>query len=63
MKKIAFVTGMTGQDGPYLAKHLLENEYKNARKWNKMLDNFKKCKQKKTCYKMLQHDIKWYKML
>ena len=28
MKKIAFVTGMTGQDGPYLAKHLLENEYK-----------------------------------
>ena len=28
MKKIAFVTGMTGQDGPYLAKHLLQNEYK-----------------------------------
>jgi len=28
MKKIAFVTGMTGQDGPYLAKHLLENDYK-----------------------------------
>ena len=24
MSKIAFVTGMTGQDGPYLAKHLLE---------------------------------------
>ena len=22
MKKIAFVTGMTGQDGPYLAAHL-----------------------------------------
>lgn len=28
MKKIAFVTGMTGQDGPYLAKHLIENDYK-----------------------------------
>lgn len=28
MKKIAFVTGMTGQDGPYLAKHLIENNYK-----------------------------------
>ena len=28
MKKIAFVTGMTGQDGPYLAKHLLNNDYK-----------------------------------
>jgi len=28
MKKIAFVTGMTGQDGPYLAKHLLKNDYK-----------------------------------
>ncbi len=28
MKKIAFVTGMTGQDGPYLAKHLLERDYK-----------------------------------
>ena len=28
MKKIVFVTGMTGQDGPYLAKHLLENDYK-----------------------------------
>jgi len=28
MKKIAFVTGMTGQDGPYLAKHLLEKDYK-----------------------------------
>ena len=28
MKKIAFVTGMTGQDGPYLAKHLLEHDYK-----------------------------------
>ena len=28
MKKIAFVTGMTGQDGPYLAKHLLDNDYK-----------------------------------
>ena len=28
MKKVAFVTGMTGQDGPYLAKHLLDNDYK-----------------------------------
>ena len=28
MKKIAFVTGMTGQDGPYLAKLLLEKNYK-----------------------------------
>jgi GDPmannose 4,6-dehydratase len=28
MKKTAFVTGMTGQDGPYLAKLLAEKEYK-----------------------------------
>ena len=28
MKKIAFISGMTGQDGPYLAKHLLEKDYK-----------------------------------
>lgn len=27
MKKTAFVTGMTGQDGPYLAKLLLEKDY------------------------------------
>jgi GDPmannose 4,6-dehydratase len=27
MKKTAFVTGMTGQDGPYLAKFLLEKDY------------------------------------
>ena len=27
MKKIAFVTGITGQDGPYLAKSLLEKDY------------------------------------
>ena len=27
MKKIALVTGMTGQDGPYLAKLLLEHDY------------------------------------
>lgn len=27
MKKIAFVTGMTGQDGPYLAKLLREKDY------------------------------------
>ena len=28
MKKVAFITGMTGQDGPYLAKLLLEKDYK-----------------------------------
>lgn len=28
MKKTAFVTGILGQDGPYLAKHLLEQGYK-----------------------------------
>ena len=27
MKKTAFVTGMTGQDGPYLAKYLVEKGY------------------------------------
>lgn len=27
MKKTAFITGMTGQDGPYLAKCLLEKDY------------------------------------
>jgi GDPmannose 4,6-dehydratase len=27
MKKTAFVTGMTGQDGPYLARFLLERDY------------------------------------
>ena len=27
MKKTAIVTGMTGQDGPYLAKHLIEQDY------------------------------------
>jgi len=27
MKKIALVTGMTGQDGPYLARFLLERDY------------------------------------
>lgn len=27
MKKIAFVLGMTGQDGPYLSKFLLEKDY------------------------------------
>ena len=27
MKKVAFITGMTGQDGPYLAKFLLEKDY------------------------------------
>ena len=28
MKKTAFITGMTGQDGPYLAAHLLKYDYK-----------------------------------
>src|SRR6056300_887850 len=28
MSKTAFITGMTGQDGPYLAKFLLEKDYK-----------------------------------
>jgi len=28
MKKIAFITGVLGQDGSYLAKHLLEKSYK-----------------------------------
>ena len=28
MKPTAFVTGMTGQDGPYLARHLLEKGYR-----------------------------------
>ena len=45
MKKIAFVTGMTGQDGPYLAKHLLEHDYKVyglvKRYSNPNLDNIK----------------------
>jgi GDPmannose 4,6-dehydratase len=27
MKKVAFITGMTGQDAPYLAKFLLEKDY------------------------------------
>ena len=45
MKKIAFVTGMTGQDGPYLAKLLLEKDYKVygliKRYSNPNLDNVK----------------------
>ena len=45
MKKIAFVTGMTGQDGPYLAKLLLEKDYKVyglvKRYSNPNLDNIK----------------------
>ena len=28
MKKIAFITGITGQDGSYLAELLLEKDYK-----------------------------------
>ena len=27
MKKKAFITGIAGQDGSYLAEHLLENDY------------------------------------
>ena len=45
MKKVAFVTGMTGQDGPYLARHLLEHDYKVyglvKRYSNPNLDNIK----------------------
>jgi GDPmannose 4,6-dehydratase len=45
MKKIAFVTGMTGQDGPYLAKLLAEKDYKVygliKRYSNPNLDNMK----------------------
>lgn len=45
MKKVAFVTGMTGQDGPYLAKLLLEKDYKVygliKRYSNPNLDNIK----------------------
>lgn len=45
MKKVAFVTGITGQDGPYLAKLLLEKDYKVyglvKRYSNPNLDNIK----------------------
>ena len=45
MKKTAFVTGMTGQDGPYLAKLLVEKGYKVyglvKRYSNPNLDNIK----------------------
>lgn len=45
MKKTAFVTGMTGQDGPYLAKHLVEQGYQVygliKRYSNPNLDNIK----------------------
>lgn len=45
MKKIAFVTGMTGQDGPYLAKFLIEKDYHvyglMKRYSNPNLDNLK----------------------
>ena len=45
MKKTAFVTGMTGQDGPYLAKLLAEKDYKVyglvKRYSNPNLDNIK----------------------
>lgn len=45
MKRVAFVTGITGQDGPYLAKLLLEKDYKVyglvKRYSNPNLDNLK----------------------
>jgi len=45
MKKVAFVTGVTGQDGPYLAKLLIEKDYKVyglvKRYSNPNLDNLK----------------------
>ena len=45
MKKTAFITGMTGQDGPYLAKLLLEKDYQVyglvKRYSNPNLDNIK----------------------
>ena len=45
MKKTAFVTGMTGQDGPYLAKLLVEKGYQVyglvKRYSNPNLDNIK----------------------
>lgn len=45
MKRVAFVTGVTGQDGPYLAKLLLEKDYKVyglvKRYSNPNLDNLK----------------------
>lgn len=45
MKRTAFVTGMTGQDGPYLAKTLLEHDYRVfgliKRYSNPNLDNIK----------------------
>lgn len=45
MKKIALVTGITGQDGPYLARLLLEKDYKvyglMKRYSNPNLDNVK----------------------
>jgi len=45
MKKTALVTGMTGQDGPYLAKYLLEKGYQVyglvKRYSNPNLDNIK----------------------
>lgn len=45
MKKTAFITGITGQDGPYLAKFLLEKDYKvyglMKRYSNPNLDNLK----------------------
>lgn len=45
MKKTAFVTGLTGQDGPYLAKHLVEQGYQVygliRRYSNPNLDNIK----------------------
>ncbi len=44
MKKVALITGITGQDGSYLAEILLEKEYKvlkinsSATKSNRMVE-------------------------
>jgi len=34
-QKTALITGILGQDGPYLAKFLLEKNYKNFKKKKK----------------------------
>ena len=33
MKKIAFITGVTGQDGSYLAEFLLSKNYEVFTEW------------------------------
>ena len=41
MKKKAFITGINGQDGSYLAEYLLEKEYKVY--YKRIAEAFKKC--------------------